>query len=149
MDLDPHIQDWADSGPPGHWGHRGYTEVTLSFFCSKPLIFECGWAVNLLLKTIEIGENPGIQSDFCWISLDLQRQWKIFRGIEYSGKCLEIVCLWTKARLYVFSFSLSVALQIQLKHFYSLVEPLEQLSSSLYCTLMNLFLLNWICCLSR
>ena len=24
--LDPHIQDltfWADSGPPGHWGHRG------------------------------------------------------------------------------------------------------------------------------
>ena len=32
--LDPSNQDltfWADLGPQGHWGHRGYPEVTLSF----------------------------------------------------------------------------------------------------------------------
>ena len=69
--LDPSIQDLtfrADSGPPGHWGSRGYAEVTLPFFVTKLTIwvsynmgvYGLPWTPSIIFELIwTLGPNFG------------------------------------------------------------------------------------------
>ena len=93
---------WADSGPLGHWGHRGFAEVTWSFLFQTPTI----WVST---------DSPGSQQTrFRWFGpwgqiLGPRALWP---QIQKSAICTQNPTIWV-----------SIDLPGPLNHFWGNLDP--------------------------